>query len=422
MSDCSRTATLAPGFTGRERDGNDAAAPEHAALESAPTRSGASRIGSIDLLRGLVIILMVLDHVRDYVHAQAFAFDPTDLAQTTPALFATRWITHLCAPTFVFLAGVSIFLQRANGKDPGKLTRFLLTRGLWLIVLELTVIAFGFNWKLPFVFLQVIWAIGAGMLLMAAVAHLPRAVVLALGALIVIGHPLLAGIDAADLGAWSLLWRLGMEPGPVDAVRGGLLLYPVIPWFGVMCLGYGLGFLFAQEPRRRRRNVLFLGLGAIAAFIVLRAATGFGDPSPWQAQHGDAATTALAFINVTKYPPSLLYVLATLGVAMLLLLVIERLAVPAQRVVLTFGRTPLFTYVLHIYVVHALGLAMGVLAGLPPTHYVDFIGDSGRNASAGFGLFAVYAAWLASLLVLYPVCAWFAAVKRRRRDWWLSYL
>ena len=421
MNDSSRVAELAPDFSRPKRGDHDAVTAQHPALEAALTRAGAVRVGSIDLLRGLVIILMVLDHMRDYVHAQAFAFDPTDLTQTTPLLFATRWITHLCAPTFVFLSGVSIFLQQANGKDPRKLTRFLLTRGLWLIALELTVVAFGFDWTLPFVFLQVIWAIGAGMLLMAAAVRLPRGAVLALGTLIVVGHPLLAGIDAADLGTWSLLWRLAMEPGPVDLVPGGLLLYPAIPWFGVMCLGYGLGFVFAPEPERRRRNLLVLGLGALAAFIVLRATSGFGDPSPWQAQDG-ATATALAFLNVTKYPPSLLYVLATLGIAMLLSLSIERLAMPVQRILLTFGRTPLFTYMLHIYVVHSLALAMGVLAGLPAAHYIGFISNAQDHVGAGFALPAVYAAWLAALLLMYPVCAWFAEVKRRRRDWWLSYL
>ena len=279
------------------------------------TRGGAPRLDIIDLLRGFVIVLMVLDHVRDYFHIDAFVFDPTDPVRTTPLLFVTRWITHLCAPTFVFLAGVSIFLQRANGKDGAALTTFLLTRGLWLILLETTLIAFGFNFSWPFVFLQVIWAIGMSMVLMSAVVRLSPNAVLMLGAVIVGAHGMLSGVDAADFGSWALAWRLTMEPGPVGTF--GLVMYPAIPWFGIMCLGYGLGRIFLQAADRRRRSLLMLGASAIGLFFVLRAANGFGDPAPWSLQQG-SVETALSFFRVTKYPPSLLYALITLGITLLL--------------------------------------------------------------------------------------------------------
>ncbi|MBM0107197.1 DUF1624 domain-containing protein [Steroidobacter sp. S1-65] len=414
--DPSAQASVAPEFVSPR----DAALTRthHAAL----TRAGALRLDAIDLLRGLVIVLMVLDHVRDYVHEPAFVFSPTDLTQTSPILFMTRWITHLCAPTFVFLAGVSIFMQRANGKAPADLSTFLLTRGLWLIVLEFSLIGFGFNWGPPLAFMQVIWAIGASMILMAAVVRLPAHAVLALGVAIVVGHQWLASlVDAAQLGMWTQAWFMTMQPGPTLFLRG-FIPYPVIPWFGVMCLGYGLGFIFRQAPGPRRRSVLTLALGFLAAFIALRAINGYGDPAPWSVQ-SSAIMTVLSFINVSKYPPSLMYVLVTLGVSMLLFLALERVAGPLRNVLLAFGRTPLFTYVLHIYVAHSVALIIGVLGGLPAFWYFDFLSRfSGATRGYGYTLPVVYLTWVAVLLMLYPLSSWFARVKRERRDWWLSYL
>ncbi|GFE81760.1 hypothetical protein GCM10011487_37600 [Steroidobacter agaridevorans] len=393
-----------------------------AAKEVALTRAGALRLDAIDLLRGLVIVLMVLDHVRDYVHAPAFLFSATDLTQTTPLLFMTRWVTHLCAPTFVFLAGVSIFMQRANGKAPAALSRFLLTRGLWLIVLEFTLIGFGFNWGPPLAFGQVIWAIGASMVLMSLVVRLPAMTVLALGAAIVVGHQFVASaIDATQLGPWTQAWFLTMQPGPTLFLRG-FIPYPAIPWFGVMCLGYGLGFIFRQESEQRRRNVLLLALSFLAAFVVLRAINGYGDPAPWSVQ-SSAVMTVLSFINVSKYPPSLMYVLVTLGVSMLLFLALDKLTGRLQKVLLAFGRTSLFTYVLHIYLAHSVALLIGVLGGLSASYYFDFLARfAGAPTGQGYELPVVYATWLAVLLMLYPLSSWFARVKRERRDWWLSYL
>lgn len=388
--------------------------------EPALTRDGAARLDVIDLLRGLVIILMVLDHARDYFHAQAFLYDPVDPARSNLAVFGTRWITHLCAPTFVLLSGVSAYLQRANGKSPATLSRFLLTRGLWLVFLEVTVVSLGFNFG-PVLFMQVIWAIGASMVLLAALTWAPPMAVGALGAAIIIGHPALAGVDAADLGQWGLLWGFLMELTLIPNL--GFVAYPLLPWAGVMFLGYGLGGLFLKPAQARRRTILFLALGMLAAFAVLRSLNLYGDPAPWSGQ-ADTARTAMSFLNVSKYPPSLLYVLATLGVSLLLSLLLERLKGFPAQVLLAFGRTPLFTYVLHIYILHLGALLTAAAMGLDPTIMLNFVVDPTRTVKAGWGfsLAGAYVAWALTVAALYPLSAWFAGVKRRRRDWWLSYL
>jgi uncharacterized membrane protein len=385
------------------------------------TRLGRPRLDMIDTLRGLVIALMVLDHVRDYFHRQAFAFNPTDLDQTTPLLFATRWVTHLCAPSFVLLAGVSIFLQSIGGKSRPELSRFLLARGAWLIVLELTVIVFGFQFLWPFLFLQVIWAIGAGMIAMAALLWLPRPLVLAFGIAIVAGHGALGGFDPARLGALAPAWTLSMRPGVLPGIEG-FVAYPALPWIGLMLLGYGIGPLFVLPQARRARALAALALAMLVAFALLRLAS-IGDPSPWR-RMPDPLFDALSFINVSKYPPSLQYALATLGVSLLLMQALQRLRGPLREVLLAYGRTPLFTYLLHIYVVHAAALMIGVASGIPAAVFVGILSHPREVFESGWGLGlpAVFAVWLAVLALLYPFSRWFAQLKRRRRDRWLSYL
>lgn len=410
-------------MTAQPVDRPDDAPPHDAPLASPAlsmggvTRAGAARIDAIDMLRGLVIVLMVLDHVRDFFHPTAFTADPLAIESGDPALFITRWVTHLCAPTFVFLAGVSIWLQRANGKSRGDLTRFLLTRGLWLIVLELTIVGLGFNFG-GGIFLQVIWAIGASMVAMAALIWLPRVALLAVGLAVVAGHQLLAPIDPPDLGALAPVWSATFEFAPG---LGGFVAYPFVPWLGVMLVGYGLGALF-QLPKRTR-SILLLAGGLLALFAVVRVINLYGDPQPWAVQ-AEPLWTALSFINVAKYPPSLDYVLVTLGLSLALLPLLARLKGPAAGVLLTFGRTPLVSYVLHIFIAHGLALAVGTAMGAPPSAFFNMLGDPSRviEAGWGFGLAGVYAAWLAVLALLYPLSRWFEGVKRRRRDWWLGYL
>ncbi len=384
------------------------------------TRAGSLRLDAIDALRGLVIVLMVLDHVRDFFHVDAFRFDPTDLDKSTPALFLTRWITHLCAPTFVFLAGVSIHLQRAAAR-PG-LSRYLATRGLWLIALELTVISFGFNFAMPFVMLQVIWAIGVGMLTMAVLVHVPARVVLALGLAIVALHGLVPAPPADTAASARFAWSLLMRPGGVPGVPG-FIAYPALPWFGILCLGYGSGELFLRAPAARRKALLMVAAIALASFVVLRAVTTFGDPSSWTPRP-DVVGSLLAFIDVSKYPPSLLYALVTLGVAMLLLVALDHLRGPLLRVLLAFGRTPLFTYLLHIYVAHGLAMLVAWAMGTPPSVLVNLLVDPSRAVAAGwgYGLGVTYLATFVVLALLAPLAFWFADVKRRHRDAWLGYL
>ena len=390
----------------------------------APVRE---RIEAVDLLRGLVIVLMVLDHVRDYFHAEAFLFSAVDPDRSYPELYAVRWITHLCAPVFVALAGVSAQLQLQAGKPVAEVRRLLWTRGLWLIALELTVVSFGFNFGIPVPFLQVIWAIGWSMIALAAAIALPAGAVAAIGAAIVLGHNLLDPVIPASLGALGLGWQFLHEGGPI--VLGGqpvgLIAYPVLPWIGVMFVGFAAGRAFTIEAGERRRLFVATGAAMLLAFLLLRALNGFGDPDPWSAR-AEAARTAMAFFDVEKYPPSLLYVLATLGVALMLTPALERLPRFGRELLLTYGRVPLFAYITHIYVVHSLMLATALGVRGDPAIGFGFIINVFTNQQAlagwGFGLPVVFAAWALSLALLYPLCRWFGEVKRRRRDWWLSYL
>lgn len=397
------------------------------ATRPATSTAARNRIEAVDLLRGLVIVLMVLDHVRDYFHAQAFLFSAVDPDRSYPALFATRWITHLCAPVFVLLAGVSAGLQLQAGKGVAEVRRLLWTRGLWLIALELTVVSFGFNFGIPIPFLQVIWAIGWSMIALAAVVALPPAMMAAVGAAIVLGHNLLDPLLPADFGSLALGWQFLHEGGPI-VIAGqpvGLIAYPVLAWIGVMFLGFGLARAFMIERAQRQR--LFAGAGAVMllAFLLLRPMNGLGDPDPWVARD-ETARTVMAFMDVEKYPPSLLYLLATLGVALLLTPVLERLPLVGRELLLTYGRVPLFAYITHIYVVHGMMLLAAWATRGDPTLALNFLIKGFTSTQGlggwGFGLPVTFAAWALSLAILFPLCRWFGELKRRRRDWWLSYL
>lgn len=381
------------------------------------------RLREIDLMRGLVIALMALDHVRDFFLRDAFAFDPLDVERTSAALYATRWVTHLCAPTFVVLAGVAAFLH-GRRRTSGQLARFVATRGLWLIVLEFTVMSLGWSFAFPRPFLQVIWAIGWSMLLLAPLVRLGPGVTLAVGVAIIAGHNLLDPVTPASSGM-PILWRFLHEGGfaEVGGQPVALLAYPIVPWVGVIALGYGLGPVFTWEAGRRRRLLSVLALAMLATFVALRLAHGYGDPSDWVARPGWAATLGDA-LDVQKYPPSLHYVLVTLGLAFLILPRLARARGALADVLVTFGRAPLFFYVLHVYLIHALAVAAATLAGFPPGLLIDQMVNMEALIASGWGvpLWGVYAVWLVVLAMLWPACRWFAAVKARRRDPWLSYL
>lgn len=391
--------------------------------EPAPTPRARRRLEIIDKLRGFVIVVMVLDHVRDFFHAYSLKFSTTDLAHTDVAIFATRWVTHLCAPTFVFLAGVSIYLQRANGKRGWPLARFLLTRGLWLIALEVTVVGFAFNFAEPFVFLQVIWAIGMSMILMAAFAWTSPWAVLGVGVIVLVGHDALTGINPGGLGAWQPLWKLMITGGLLGTDVPAYVGYAPIPWFGVMAIGVGAGRIFELAPQRRNRLLVAIGIGALACFAVLRSINLYGDVVPWAPQR-DTTWTVLSFLKVSKYPPSLDYTLATLGVTLTLAPLVERIGGALGRLLHTFGRVPLFAYVVHLYMAHGLALLVGLAMGFPGSLFFGLFVHREHAAGAGwgFGLLGVYVVWIVVVLALWPLAAWFAGVKQRRRDWWLSYL
>ncbi|MDV6331365.1 DUF1624 domain-containing protein [Asticcacaulis sp. 201] len=381
------------------------------------------RLEMIDLLRGAVIMLMVLDHTRDFFHRDSFLFDPLDLEKTTPILFFTRWITHLCAPTFTFLAGVSICLQKAKGKAGWALSRFLFTRGLWLVVLELTVVSFGFNFGYPFFFLQIIFAIGIGMMVMSILHFLPGHSVLILGIAIIAGHDLLAGVDVKGLPpGGQLFWHLTMQPGGLGALPG-FIVYPVIPWLGILCLGYGLGPIFSLEELARRRAVTLLAAGMVTLFLILRLPNLYGDSNLWEWQKSPVLM-ALDILDLSKYPPSLDYTLITLGVAMCLMLALTHLPKILQAPFLAFGRTPLLTYLIHVYLVHGGALLLGLAMGVPAAGFADFLSNPGRLAPAGWGLSLpeVYGVWLVILIALYPISRAFAAYRAKHRRWWTSYL
>lgn len=405
--------------------------------DRAATSARQQRVDAIDLLRGLVMVIMLLDHTREFVHRDALNFDPADFTKTSTILFFTRWITHFCAPVFVFLAGTGACLQLLRGRSKRELSRFLITRGLWLILLELTVlrVLIWFNFDFHFAFqLQVIWVIGVGMMLLAGLLHLPLRVVAAGSIAVIALHNLLDSIRVQSFpvpgkplpGGWATLWMLLHQQGMVFLTPKvyGLILYPLIPWVAVLTAGYCFGIVYEWDAARRRSLMLRLGIGMLAVFGVLRGLNVYGDPNRWGAQK-NGWFTVLSFLNVTKYPPSLLFLLLTLGAAILALPWFERMKDGFfARVMITFGRVPLFFYLGQWLVAHGLAVLVAALAGQPTGWLFVSVTDQPRPnpGNLGFSLWVVYALWLAGLLLLYPLCHWFAEIKRRRRDWWLSYL
>ena len=391
---------------------------------SSPTvpghETGRLRLDSIDLLRGLAIVLMALDHTRDFIGASGQ--NPRDISE--PALFLTRWVTHFCAPTFILLAGVSAYLYGSRGRTANQVSRFLASRGLWIIFIEFTVVRFG--WNLNFdshLFIaRVMWAIGTSMIVLAILVHLPAKAIAVIGLVVIAGHNLLDGIQAASLGSVWWIWDLLHQPA---LMRFGshselLVVYPIVPWPAVMAVGYALGPVFKLEPGIRQRFLLSVGLGTIVGFVLLRATNLYGDPGVWSAQSWWFGTL-LSFINCEKYPPSLLYLMMTLGPALVLLALLERAHGRIAGWVTTFGRVPFLFYVVHLPLIHALAVG---LAFLTVGHVDWMIGHFVPDKPVGYGLsiLGIYGVWFFVVIVLYPLCCWFARLKRRRHDWWLSYL
>ncbi|HEY2782248.1 MAG TPA: heparan-alpha-glucosaminide N-acetyltransferase domain-containing protein [Steroidobacteraceae bacterium] len=390
----------------------------------------AYRMTSIDILRGLVIVVMALDHVRDYVMISSTQ-DPITNPATGPLLFATRWITHFCAPTFVFLAGTSAGLM-ARRKASSDLAKFLLLRGFWLVILEVLVISTSATFApagiadlggRTYIGLQVIWAIGASMIALAGAQYLGVRACFAIGAAIVLGHNLLDAVwpAASTTGVTGPLWVV-LHARQVYEVGGFWIYfsYPVLPWVGVMFLGYASAGLFQGPARLRDWRLARLGTFLVIGFILLRALDVYGDPHPWHFYQDNLTGSIMSFLATTKYPPSLLYVLMTLGPAAIFCAYAERLPGRIRDLLMTYGRAPLAFYVAHLYLIHTLAILLGVAQGfaLPQffTHYRFY------PHGYGVGLAGVYLIWIAVVALLYPLCRWVASLKARRTDWWLSYV
>ncbi len=366
------------------------------------------------------MVLMALDHVRDYVTNARFR--PEDLSRASAMLFATRWVTHFCAPTFFLLAGLGIGVWMQRGRTAAEASRFLVTRGLWLLVLELVITPVGwrFSFDLLPAFAVVLWALGWSMIVMAGVIHLPRLAIVAGSLLMIALHNAFDGLPPATLGAFGPIWQFLHVPGFV--VPGKLLIaYPLIPWVAVMALGFALADAYAWDAARRQRFLIRCGAAATFLFLAMRLWNSYGDPGPWTPQR-TAALTVASFLNVRKYPPSLLFLLMTLGPALIALALTETARGHVARWLSVYGRVPLFYYCVHIFAAHAVGMLLalaqgGVLMRIPVMTNPDSL-----PAWYGVSLPGVYLAWALVVLAMYYPCRAFAELKVRRDDWWLRYL
>ena len=376
------------------------------------------RVASVDLIRGAVMILMAIDHVRVYSGLPA--------GGPTPGIFFTRWVTHFCAPAFVFLAGTSAFLY---GRRHEGLSRFLLTRGAWLVVLELTVLRLAWTFNLDFAGYEmagVIWCIGWCMILMAALVRLPLAAVGTIGLVIIGAHNLLPLQPGGSAGAlWKILY-VSFWSGPIRFGEHGpnlIVLYSIVPWIGVMAAGYAFGALLQLEPARQGRLCLRIGLGATALFLLLRGFNLYGDPRPWSGT-GEMPGW-LAFLNTSKYPASLQFLLMTLGPTIALMPLLERARGAVADFVTLFGRVPFFYYVLHIPLIHALALLvsrirLGSVSWWLFTNHP--MGNPPPPEGYTWSLPLLYLVFAVAIAILYLPCRWFAGLKARRSEWWLRYL
>ena len=384
-----------------------------------------TRIESIDLLRGIVMVIMALDHVRAFFHYDAYFFDPSDLSQTNGALFFTRFITHYCAPVFVFLAGTSAYLvgQRKGKKN---LSIWLVKRGIWLIIVELTLVQFAWQLQLDYSInmLQVIWVLGASMLFLAVFIHIPKKAMIAISLIAIFGHNLLDGFTPET---WSSLWRVFHVPGPFTTYYGTFFIaYPLIPWIFVMPLGYHLGRLYNQgfDHHKRKSILIYMGVSMVGLFIAIRGINIYGDPNLWSISVS-VSSSILSFMSVTKYPPSLLFLLITLGPAILLLAFLENWKGRMSNAILIIGRVPMFFYIIHIYVIHLFALLAAVSQGFSAKLMIIdvFISMTHELQGFGFNLWVVYVLWALLSLGLFPICKWYWNYKNDNRDkWWLSYL
>lgn len=383
------------------------------------------RIDSLDLLRGLVMILMALDHTRDFFHiGVSQGVDATDFTETSAVLFMTRWITHFCAPVFVFLAGTSIGLMSFS-KSPKDLSVFLITRGLWLCFLEVTVVYFGWVWSFnyPFLALQVIWAIGLSMFFTGILIHLPRTIFIILTLVIIFGHNLLDSITTESDGFSSFLWAVLHEQRGFDLSGHRIfIVYPFLPWLGLMMAGVLLADWYTKgfDPIRRKVRLFIAGVGCILLFVLLRTFTSFGEPEPWIRQ-STRIFDMLSFVNTSKYPPSLLFILMTIGPALIFLSVTESVQNVFSKICIVFGRVPMFYYILHLYFIHIGAFLLFYLQGYTQADLAKG-GFTGFPETYGLGLAGVYGVWVLIVALLYLPCLWYGRLKQKSNNSIFSYL
>ncbi|WP_353126565.1 DUF1624 domain-containing protein [Parapedobacter pyrenivorans] len=377
------------------------------------SNANGSRIQSIDFVRGVVMIIMALDHIRELFHESALLGDPTNLETTTPALFFTRWVTHLCAPIFVFLSGTSVYLSFRRHADTSSTKKFLITRGLWLILLEFTVVNFGIWFDIHFeVFLaQVIAAIGLGLILLGILLGTPSRILGLIGVFIISTYSFFPLSQLVNPGLIPLPWGSNLLVG-----------YPPIPWIAILLVGYWAGTLMELEKAKRSRTFLLIGVGCLVSFILVRLVNGYGDPAAWGIQKNDLYTF-LSFINVTKYPPSLLFDLLMLGSMFLLLSVAERLSGRVFGIVKLYGSVPLFYYLLHWYIIHLLLFLVLFFQGFTVADFRFGFNFGRPEAPSGLPLWGVYAVWAGVVALLYPLCRWYSRYKSTHKEKkWLRYL
>ena len=387
-----------------------------------------NRIESIDFLRGLVMIIMALDHVRDYFFFGSFTSNPSDLATTTPLLFYTRIITHYCAPVFILLTGTSAYLYGAK-KNKRDLSKFLFTRGIWLIFLELVVNNFVwyFDPSYSLIVLQVIWAIGFGMLFLSGVIYLSNKIICMIGLAIICLHNLFDIFIFEGQSLDSIIWYFLHQQAIIEISDHTSLIfgYPIIPWIGLMAIGYILGSLFTDYQAKERAALLMkYGLYAIGAFLILRLTNFYGEPNPFSLQNS-ITYSIMSFFNTTKYPPSLLYILMTIGPSLLLLSVIEKYKNKVTDFFIVFGRVPLFYYFIHILIIHMLAIILLVLTNKDYSimfNMTPYLPGQNQLVEYGYPLWVVYVVWFIVILILYPLCYKYMKYKSNSKKWWLSYL
>jgi uncharacterized membrane protein len=381
---------------------------------------------SIDFMRGLVMIIMALDHVRDLLHVTSLTQSPTDLSTTTPSLFFTRWITYLCAPTFVFLSGTAAFMSMKSKENIAASRSFLLKRGLWLVVLEFTVVNFGiwFDLKFDVLIFEVIAAIGLGFIILGLLLRVSARALGLAGLFIILFHNLIPVLAAPDSPLLLKLLSALFSPGALPYSEGKLFImgYPPIPWLPIMLVGFGAGPYFLFDEGKQRNILLKAGLIAIGSFIILRIVNIYGDPTPWVTQQ-TSLFTVLSFLNVTKYPPSLQFCLLFLGMMLVIIALVQNIRARWMSIVCVYGKVPLFYFLVHWYIIHPLVFVMVYLQGFSSSDMLFGTNFGRPKAGSGIELWAVYLVWAGLVLIMYPLCKWYGRYKEKHKEKkWLRFL